>query len=244
MFPLDPNKDWDVCAKICRRSLSLPGAKYPAFHPGTSCDFQVGSLQTNRADYLGTLILTAEKTGFVPALPLALHFLGEVDGFLAAAALVSSPKRHPVSLQESLLTAFVIHCIYYASLLEYRSVLLSRRRPSATLKATCNTKATCNNTYKRRGAGVHTLLFLSLILFQQTEGLFIPDCKMQSIPAGFAQIAPICISATPMSAQSKRKKEKTCLFMAMTARNEGGQSTRSLWMNRKFPAFYLVVKHV
>lgn len=81
-------------------------------------DFTVGSLETNEADYLRTLILTAQKTGFMPALPFTLHFLSEVDSFLAAAAFVSSSERHSVSMQESLYT-FFIHCIYNISLLEY-----------------------------------------------------------------------------------------------------------------------------
>lgn len=57
-------------------------------------------------------ILTAQKTGFMPALPLTLHFLSEVDGFLAAATLVPSSERHSVSIQESGSCTFLIHCIY------------------------------------------------------------------------------------------------------------------------------------
>lgn len=57
------------------------------------------------------LILTAQKAGFMPALPLTLHFLSKVDSFLATATLVSSSKRHPVSMQGSLLFTFLIHCI-------------------------------------------------------------------------------------------------------------------------------------
>lgn len=38
----------------------------------------------------GLGILTAQETGFVPALPLTLHLLGKVHRFLAAATLVSS----------------------------------------------------------------------------------------------------------------------------------------------------------
>lgn len=77
-----------------------------------------GGMETNEADYLRTFILTAQKTGFMPALALTLHLLSEVDGFLAAAALVSSSKRHSVSMQESPLCTFFILCIYNISLVE------------------------------------------------------------------------------------------------------------------------------
>lgn len=79
---------------------------------------------------------------------LALHFLSEVDGLLAAAALVSSPERHSGGTQGEPVCTFFIYCIYNSSPLVCRSVLLSRRRPSATLEARCN------NTYKRRGSSL------------------------------------------------------------------------------------------
>ena len=41
------------------------------------------------------VVLTAEETGLVEALALALHLLGEVHRLLAAAALVASAERHP-----------------------------------------------------------------------------------------------------------------------------------------------------
>lgn len=66
----------------------------------------------------------------MPALPLALHLLSEVHGFLAEATLVSSSERHSVSTQASPLCKFLIHCIYNVSLEEYASELLSRWRPS------------------------------------------------------------------------------------------------------------------
>lgn len=105
-------------------------AHFPALTPNTlhstpqhfTCDFRLvyvlGVKRRNKADYLKTLILTAQKTGFMPALPLALHFLGEVDGFLAAAALVSPSERHSVSTRESPLCTFLIHCIYNVSALD------------------------------------------------------------------------------------------------------------------------------
>lgn len=77
-----------------------------------------GGMKTNEADYLRTFILTAQKTGFVPALALTLHLLSEVDGFLAAATFVSSSERHSASMQESPLCTFFIHCIYNVSLVE------------------------------------------------------------------------------------------------------------------------------
>lgn len=54
-------------------------------------------MKSNETDYLRTFILTAQKTGFMPAFALTLHLLSEVDGFLAAATLVSSSERHSVS---------------------------------------------------------------------------------------------------------------------------------------------------
>lgn len=43
--------------------------------------------------------LTAQKAGLVEIFPLALHFLSEVHGLLAAATLISSSQRHSAELQ-------------------------------------------------------------------------------------------------------------------------------------------------
>lgn len=58
-------------------------------------------MTANEANQPRTFPLTAQKAGLVPALALTLHLLGKVDGFLAAAALVSSSERHPESKQDS-----------------------------------------------------------------------------------------------------------------------------------------------
>lgn len=47
----------------------------------------------------------------MPALALTLHLLGKVDGFLAAAALVSSSERHSESVQESPVV-YIFHPLY------------------------------------------------------------------------------------------------------------------------------------
>lgn len=58
-------------------------------------------LTVNEANQPRTFPLTAQKAGLVPALALTLHLFGKVDGFLAAAALVSSSERHPESKQDN-----------------------------------------------------------------------------------------------------------------------------------------------
>lgn len=80
--------------------------------------------------------LTAQKAGLVPALALTLHLLGEVDRFLAAAALVSSSERHPESKQNSP----VFHPLYTRCVSLVGSALMSLLqaaappRPAATAK--------------------------------------------------------------------------------------------------------------
>lgn len=127
----------------------------------------------------------------MPALPLALHFLGEVDGFLAAAALVSSSERHPVSMQgDSLLCTFVIHCVLRRSSGARTSFAQTDRHhwQHLRLDATIPIKGevpVCSDA----------LLFLSLSLFQRIgmnghlkdPSFLIVKCK---VPAGGAQIMP------------------------------------------------------
>lgn len=89
----------------------------------------------------------------MPALALTLHLFGKVDGFLAAAALVSSSERHSESVQESpVVYSFHPLCVYiyiYIMSLVVGStfVLLCRRKPSPSYNNTCKRRSNSSLLY-------------------------------------------------------------------------------------------------
>lgn len=159
MFLLEPNKDWVLWAKNLRILFPtvMPNTLHSKLARLRFWSFTIPRrLKSNERDYLPTFILTAQKTGFMPAFALTLHLLSEVDGFLAAATLVSSSERHSVSR-----TARCVHfstTVYITSLF-YMSYSATRM-------------AGYSNSYKRRGT---TSCFLLSFYFRLVGYLKVPS---------------------------------------------------------------------
>lgn len=133
--PADPNMARDarvetwgcLCQILCIPACCLVRVKaVKRSHTQIACELQV---------------LTAQKTGFVPALPFTLHFLSKVDGFLAAATLVSSSKRHSANTEHWLV--YIPHSLCICSELSF-----SRQSTSATLWVWYS------DDYKRKSVGL------------------------------------------------------------------------------------------
>lgn len=127
----------------------------------------------------------------MPALPLTLHFFSKVDGFLAAAALVSSSERHSVSMQTRACCVHFSFTVYIMSLFWSTDQCYSTDRDHLQhlrLDKTIPIKGEVPVSYD-------VLLFLSHFLFQHngTSG-YLKDCSFLivkcKVPAGVAQITP------------------------------------------------------
>lgn len=230
--------------KTCRFSLSYSDAKYSAFQPGTSCDFRVvcnprWCEDEWSEDYLSTFILTAQKTGFMPALALTLHLLSEVDGFLAAATFVSSSERHSASIHFSSTVYITSHLWSTHQCYSADGGPLHHLRLDAIIPIKGEVPARCN-----------ALLFLSLFLFQSG---YLKDCSFlivkYKVPAGVAHMAPNQLIQirwhhntlyTDTASMSVLWWRLVYCYLAQ----KGSNLPAWLWINRKFPAFHFVIAHV